>query len=598
MTVLQALDRYYDRMAARGGAAPAGWSLEPVGVVLELSEDGVVLAVERWQDERGKGRQVRVPKWFTRSGTGSTPNFLWDNAAYVLGLGTKDPAKTARDHAAFKELHLRELAGETDSGLAALRRFLEGWDTASGAPPGLDDTLLAMNIAFRLRGETRLLFERPAAKTHVERLQAADRSATEGFCLVRGARLPIVRLHPKIKGIDGTASAEVPLVSFNVEAFESYGKEQGYNAPTSAAAAFRYGAALNALLSRSGRNRLRIGDATVAFWADASAYDAARAEELARQAEDVFGGWFDDSPPPESTDDAQQAKMVRDQLAKVGAGRPEAGVEPQLLDGVEFHVLGLSPNAARLSVRYWLTGSFARFREALERHAAAVAIEPVPRGWKSPAVQRLLVKTTALQEKYDNIPSGLAGEVMRSVLTGVPYPRAWLAAVIIRLRAGDDPASGWHAAAIKACLSRMNNEETPPVSLDPDDPSPAYQLGRLFAVLESAQRAALGRVNASIADRYYGAASATPARVFGTLLRSARVHITDARKRNRGLWIEAKLENIIDRLPARLPTTLRLEEQGRFAIGYYHERASRPIKAEADDTLPDAAPMDAEENSR
>lgn len=596
MTVLQALDRYYERMAARGEAVPPGWSFEPVGVVLELSEDGDLLAVDRWMDERGKPRRVRVPKWFTRSGTGSTPNFLWDNAAYVLGLGTKEPGKTARDHAAFRERHLRELAGETDHGLTALRRFLERWDPASDAPQGLDDKLLAMNIAFRLRGETQLLFDRPAAKAHVERLQAADRSATEGFCLVRGARSPIVRLHPKIKGVDGTASAEVPLVSFNVEAFESYGKEQGYNAPTSEAAASRYGAALNALLSRGGRNRLRIGDATVAFWADASAYDAARAEDLARQAEDVFGGWFDDNPPPKSTDDAQQAKVVRDELAKVGAGRPESGVEPQLLDGVEFHVLGLAPNAARLSVRYWLTGSFARFRDALDRHAVAVAIKPIPRGWKSPAVQRLLVKTTALQEKFDNIPSGLAGEVMRSVLTGAPYPRAWLAAVLIRLRAGDDPTAGWHAAAVKACLSRMANEETPPVSLDPDNPSPAYQLGRLFAVLEAAQRAALGRVNASIADRYYGAASATPARVFGPLLRSARIHISDARKRNRGLWIEPRLEQIVARLPSSLPPTLRLEDQGRFAIGYYHERASRPVKTETEETVPpDAAQSDAEE---
>jgi CRISPR-associated protein Csd1 len=182
---------------------------------------------------------------------------------------------------------------------------------------------------------------------------------------------------------------------------------------------------------------------------------------------------------------------------------------------------------------------------------------------------------------------------MRAVLTGSPYPRTWLAAVIIRLRAGDDPRRGWHAAAIKAYLSRMNNEETPPVSLDPNNPNPAYQLGRLFAVLEAAQYAALGRVNASIADRYYAAASAMPARVFGSLIRSARNHISDARKRNQGRWIEPRLDEIMSHLPPDLPRTLRLEDQGRFAIGYYHERAFRPVKTETE--VDDITQSDTEE---
>ena len=579
MTVLQALDRYYDRMVARDDVVMPGWSREPIGVVLELDGDGTLLEIEARLNDRGKPRLEKVPKWFSRSGIGSTPNFLWDNAAYVLGVGDKDPGKTVRDHAAFKTLHLAELANETDAGLTALRRFLARWDPAAGPPPGLGEKLMSTNIGFRLRGETRLLQERAAAAAHVERLRSAHESEVDGFCLVRGARLPLVRLHPKIKGVDGGASAEIPLVSFNADAFESYGKEQGFNAPTSAAAAFRYGAALNALLRRDGGNRRRIADATIAYWADASAYDAAHAEALAREAENVFGSMFDDDPPPPSTDDMQQAERVRAALKKAGEGRAEADVDPGLLDKVSFHVLGLAPNVARISVRYWLSDSFGQFRKALDDHAAALALEPRPWGDRPPAMKHLLARTTALQEKYDNIPNGLASEVMRAVLTGVPYPRAWLAAVVIRLRAGDDPRRGWHAAAIKACLSRMDREESPPVSLDPDNKSPAYQLGRLFAVLEAAQYAALGRVNASIADRYYGAASATPSRVFGTLMRGARAHISDARKRRRGLWIEPRLEQILNHLPPDLPRTLRLEDQGRFAVGYYHERAFRPAKA-------------------
>lgn len=592
MTVLQALDRYYDRMAARDDVVLPGWSNEPIGVVLELAEDGTLLGVKHWVDARGKARVERVPKWFSRSGTGSTPNFLWDNSAYVLGLGTRDAGKTARDHAAFKALHLRELAGETDPGLCALCRFLERWNPANGLPPGFSEKFLTLNIGFQLRGENRLLQAHPSVAAHVERLSSGEGVEAEGICLVRGRHLPLVRLHPKIKGVDD-AKAEALLVSFNEPAFESYGKEQGFNAPTSQAAAFRYGAALNALLARGGRNRLRIADATVAFWADASAYDAAEAEAAAQAAEDAFGAFFDDRPPAESTTDRQQAALVGDALRQFAAGRAGGDVVPALLDRVGFHVLGLAPNAARLSVRYWVSNDFAHFRDALARHTEAVAIEPIPAGWrgKHPSVQRLLAMTTAVQEKVENIPNGLAGEVMCSVLTGAPYPRTWLTATIVRLRAGDDPRRGWHAAAIKACLSRMKLEETPPLALDPDNPNPAYQLGRLFAVLEAAQYAALGRVNASIADRYYGAASATPARVFGALMRAARTHVSDARKRNQGLWLEPRLNQIIGRLPPELPRTLRLEDQGRFAIGYYHERAFRPAKAEAGE----AAPQDATE---
>jgi CRISPR-associated protein Csd1 len=245
-----------------------------------------------------------------------------------------------------------------------------------------------------------------------------------------------------------------------------------------------------------------------------------------------------------------------------------------------FHVVGLAPNAARLSVRYWLTDTIDAFAERLARHYEDLRIEPEPLGWGiAPSVGRVLVRTAALQQKFENIPPLLAGEVTRAVLEGRPYPRSWLAAAIVRLRAGDGPRSGWHAAAIKACLNRnLDDKEKLPVALDPAREDRAYQLGRLFAVLEAAQYAALGRVNAPIGDRYYASASATPARVFGTLLRGLKNHVADARKRGQGRWIEAKVAAIVAKLPPELPRTLSLEEQGRFAIGYYHERAARPEK--------------------
>ena len=586
MTILQELDRYYGRMAARGDVVPPGWSMEPVGVVVELDTDGTLLGTSLRLDDRKKPRVMRVPKWFSRQGNGSTPNFLWDNAAYALGLGAKDPGKTTRDHAAFKALHFKELETETDAGLRALCRFLESWIPDRTRVPALDDKALVFSFAFRLRGETSLIHERSAALPHIDRLRTGGAPGEIGFCLVRGERLPLVRLHPPIKGVDGTASAEVPLVSFNVDSFTSYGKKQGFNAPTSEDAAFRYGAALNALLTRRGPNRLRIADASVVFWADASALDAAVAEAAARAAEDMFGSVFDDRGSQEDNaeissegvTDAQQSRRVRERLREVALGAPLTTLAPALRDGVRFNVLSLAPNSARLQVRTWVSDDFSKFAKAMARHQAALHIEPAPWGDRWPNVHYLLLRTTALQEKSENIPSGLGGAALRAILSGTPYPRTLLAAAVMRLRAGDNPSRGWHAAVIKACLCG-NREENVPVSLEPENPSPAYQLGRLFAVLEAAQYAALGRVNTSVADRYYGAASATPSRVFGPLLRSVQTHVSTARKLGKGGWVEPRIEQIVGQLGARLPSSLRLEDQGRFAIGYYHERAYSRTKA-------------------
>jgi CRISPR-associated protein Csd1 len=333
------------------------------------------------------------------------------------------------------------------------------------------------------------------------------------------------------------------------------------------------------MLDRGSRNRIArpIGDTSVVFWADTSDVVG---EDAAKKAEDAFAAWFDQSAQGgEEVDDASEAAKLRDALNLLAKGRPIQDLDLGLVPGTRFHVLGLAPNAARLSVRYWLDDSFDAFARRLADHYRDLAIEPAPWGAKPPSIQRLLVKTTALQEKFDNIPRLLAGEVMRAVLNGTRYPRTLLTAAIIRLRAGDDPWTGWHAAAIKACINR-SEEENVPMALEPDNPSAAYQLGRLFAVLESAQYAALGRVNAPISSRYYGSASATPARVFGPLLRGLRHHVADALKQGRGGWIDGKVGEIIAKLPPNLPPTLRLEDQGRFAIGYYHERAFRQPSAD------------------
>lgn len=280
----------------------------------------------------------------------------------------------------------------------------------------------------------------------------------------------------------------------------------------------------------------------------------------------------------DNIEDAAEARKLAEQMEAVAKGRAVSDIDVDLVRGTRFHILGLSPNAARLSVRFWQSDDFSAFASRLQQHYDDLHVEPLPWG-KPPSVNRLLAKTVALQEKFENIPPLLAGEVMRAILSDGRYPRTLLAAAIIRLRAGDDPLTGWHAAAIRAVLTRDyrfgHQKEDVPVSLAREEPNKAYQLGRLFAVLETAQRMALGKINATIRDRYFGAASATPASVFPLLLRGAQNHLGKLRKDGKGGWMEREIEDILDRLTLDLPRALPLAEQGRFAIGYYHQRKTQ-----------------------
>lgn len=584
MTILQALDRYYDRMAARGEAEAPGWSREKFGWCIVINADGQPVDIVDLHDHGGKKAlptQHEVPAAVKRT-AGIAPNFLWDKTAYVLGRTAGDGKRTAQEHAAFIEATLARIGDNADEGLAALRRFLEAWTPDRFDAPPFKPEMLDANVMFQLiddrdeTGRPRFLHQRPAARALAVAPPGNHDDEDNGFCLVTGRRAPIARLHPAIKGVQGAQSSGAPLVSCNSiqsPAFSSYGKDQGFLAPTSQDAAFRYGAALNRLLDRGSTNRVSrpVGDATVVFWADTTD------TEVAAVAEAFFAHAL---TPPE---DAAEAVRVGEALEAVARGRPIGEVEPKLAAGTRFYVLGLSPNAARLSVRYWLEDEFETFARRLARHHADCRVEPQP--WRTaPSIGYLLARTTALQEKYDNIPPLLAGEVTRAILGGTRYPQSLLAAVLIRLRAGDNAASGWHAAVIRAVLVRQHRRDPQipeqgetPMSLQRDYDNPGYQLGRLFAVYELAQRSALGRVNATIRDKYFGAASATPASVFPLIVRGGQNHLAKVRKEKPG-WaalIEKELEEIHGHLDPALPRSLSLQRQGEFAVGYYHQRAAR-----------------------
>jgi CRISPR-associated protein Csd1 len=330
---------------------------------------------------------------------------------------------------------------------------------------------------------------------------------------------------------------------------------------------------LNALLARDSRNSIRIGDATVVFWAEND-----RAETIAR-------GFFD----PPGPDDKSEAAALRPILEQMAKGRPIRKVIPEVEADTRFFILGLAPNAARLSIRFWLETSFGELALRFQQWWRDLRIEPDPWGSRPPAVWRLLYELAA-QRKAENVPAHLAGELTRAVLTGGRLPRSLLATAIMRLRADHD-VNGRRAAICKSVLARelqdSSLKENYLVSLDPDDPNPGYRLGRLFAVLENVQRSALGgNVNATIRDRYYGAASATPASVFPVLVRNVNHHLANLRKAGKG-WLaytfEKEMGGILDGIGAAFPRNLGIEDQGRFAIGYYHERFSRASALPEDD---------------
>jgi len=587
--ILSSLNDYYQRLLTQDvGIALPGYSQEKISYVLVLSPEGELVDVQDVRVQVGKKRQPRLisaPQPEKRT-SGVKSNFLWDKTSYVLGVSAKDGGRAAQEHQAFKALQCALLADSADPGLQALLKFLAQWTPEQFQPPLFNAEMLDSNLVFRLDGQLQYLHDTPAAQVIWRRLQAGADSK-EGLCLVTGQRLPLARLHPAIKGVNGAQSSGASIVSFNLESFSSYGKSQGDNAPVSEQAAFAYTTVLNHLLRRDDSNhqRLQIGDASVVFWAEAANVEQADAAETLL--------WEMLDPP---ADDASETEHLRQALAAVASGRALRELDPALEDDTRLYVLGLAPNASRLSIRFWETVSLGSFARRLAEHFQDLALQPQP--WKTePALWRLLLATAPSRDgkaKAEDVSPQLAGELTRAILTGSRYPRSLLNQIIMRLRADGD-ISGVRVALCKAVLARdlrlgvKGIKEEIPMSLDKQASNPGYRLGRLFAVLEGAQHNALGgKVNATIRDRYYGAASATPAMVFPMLLRNTQNHLGKLRKEKPGLAVtlEKEISEIIDGLPPQFPRSLRLEDQGRFAIGYYHQSTARftNSKDEAADT--------------
>lgn len=563
MSVLASLARAYDRLP---NAPALGYSSEKISFLISLNPDGTVAHVVDLRDGDGKKKQPRlmmVPQAVKRT-VAISPNFLWDKTSYVLGVTAGEGKRTGDEHAAFLKLHAEALEGSNDEGLRALVLFLKSWKPDQFTAPVWPEEAKDQNVVFSLEADRLrniMIHDRPAARDLWARISTSSDAARQ-ICLVTGEPGPVARLHPSIKGVWGAQSSGASIVSFNLDSFTSYGHEQGDNAPVSEVAAFKYTTALNRFLERDSSHRIQIGDASTVFWADASA-------GLATLAEEWFAELFD-----AASEEQQAAKRIADKLEHIRAGKPLDQIEPDL-EEVRFYVLGLAPNAARLSVRFYFEDSFGVLTRNYQRFLQDMRIEPPSRD-PYPPIWRYLVELAVLG-KRENIPPNLAGEWMRSILSGAHYPLTLLNSILMRIRA-DGEVNAMRVAVLRAVLIRnFKTTKEAPVALDLENTNRGYVLGRLFAAYEQVQLAALGKVNATIKDKFYGSASAQPRKVFAMLDSGSANHLSKLGKQKPGykVVLEKTIGSIMNMMqPAKdpFPASLSAEEQALFGLGYYHQR--------------------------
>ena len=582
--ILQALTAYYEQLVRQGKLSAPGWDDSfKVSYELRLNEAGQLLRVVPLLTEKTVGkktvlapRAMRVPAHEKRS-SGIAANFLCDNSTYLLGADEKGKPERAADcFKACAKLHHTILDGVDSPAARALLAYFDSWDPAQAAA----HPLLAEQWK-EITGNANLIFGYEAAdhshsfvnddpaiqnawQTHYN-----DRSADSdmGQCLITGKYAPIERTHPNISGVPGAQSSGAALVSFNAPAFCSYGHEQGDNAPVSKYAAFAYTTALNRLLADRSHCK-HVGDTTILCWAE-------NAEPVYQDAMSMFLFGADEATGIQESD-------VQAALKRLSAGQTVPFLEKELSPDQHFYLLGLAPNAARLSVRFFLRDTFGSFAQNLQKHAEEMEIDCSEKEkFRTLPIWAVVNETTRTVPGQPAKPSPqLAGDLLRAVLTGGRYPATLLNGVTLRIRAEQNVTRG-RAAVIKAYYLRNYptelNKEVYTVSLNETTNVP-YLLGRLFSVLEAVQKAANPGINTTIKDRYFNAACATPGTAFPTLLRLSQKHL---RKLNDGLatHYDKQITELMAQLPeSGFPARLSLPDQGKFTIGYYHQTQKRYVK--------------------
>ena len=559
--ILQALKEYYDRKAADpdSGIAPLGWERKEIPYLIVLREDGSLVRVEDTQEKVGKKKRAKeflVPQAVKRT-VGVSANLLWDNVEYVTGVVCKGkPERVVAQHQAFLE-RLAELAEcPSVKPICAFLATSDFQDKLAFFPEWKEAVEGCAFVSFMLVGETCPVFNMQDVVDRINSSSSSVEMSDGKLCLVSGRRDVIAKLHPAIKGVQGTNTTGGNIISFNFPAACSFGKSQGENAPIGERAAFEYTTALNTLLSKDSRQKMSVGDATAVFWSE-------RKTTLEDEFIDLFG-------EPEKDNPNSGVTAVERLLASV-----RTGSFSHEDNTTRFYVLGLAPNSARISVRFWYYGTVAEMERRFADWFENLRIAHGPKDKEHLSLWRLLVSIAPLG-KSENIPPNLAGAVMRSILEGTPYPATLLSSVILRIKA-EHEVTYPHAKLIKAFINHnLNQERKLTVSLDKENNNVGYRLGRLFAVLEQIQLAAndYKSPNATIRDKFYAAASSTPATVFGNLMRLKNHHLAKLSKTG---FYEGLIGEILYRDSEQpgvqsFPSHLSLQDQGMFAIGYYHQR--------------------------
>ena len=595
--ILQALTDYYHVLEREGKIAAPGWGPVKVSFALEIGNDGTLEQVVSIQTEQQKGKKtivapqiISLPAPVKRT-VGVAANFLCDNSSYMLGIDNKGkPRRTRECFDACKALHEQLLEGVDSPAARAVLAFFRTWDPAQprehpALSEQLDDLLAGGNLAFRTAEG--YVHNDPAVRQAWEAHYSAAGDSPRGICLVTGEYGPVEAVHPAIKNVTGAQSSGAALVSFNAPAFCSYGKEQNLNAPTGKAAAFAYTTALNHLLADRD-HVFRVGDATVVCWAKGGG--------------DLYQSLFSYAAMGQ-TEPAYDENDLRNMVKQLCQGNSVTYQEEKLDPNMDFFVLGLSPNAARLSVRFFLHNTFGGFLRNVQAHQERLEIiRPAYDKFETIPIWKLLSETVNQNAKDKSPAPDLAGEVLRAVLMNTRYPATLLNGVTLRIRAEqrdkDHPDREFkitrgRAAILKAYyikLSETANRENPDipkevlqVSLNPDANNIPYTLGRLFSVLEVIQESANPGLNATIKDKYFNSAAATPAVIFPVLTNLAQKHLKKLRGSNRGLSIvyDKQLTELFSKLDGtEYPARLNLPQQGSFQLGYYHQTQARYQKKE------------------
>ncbi len=583
--ILQALKEYYDRKVAdsESDIASEGFERKSIPFLIVIDRNGKFINLEDTREKIGKksiAKTFLVPRSKPRAGSLSyeTTFLLWDHAGYVLQH--PDDEKAKNQHATWLR-SVKELPPELNNyeGVAAILKFYDsgGVKDVKSHPTWNECTkVLSCNMTFKLAGE---ILPIPCCQAVQEYVKQALKSSSDvndenikdkviGRCLITGEVGEIVRVHSDTR----ISKDSKKLVGFQKKSgFDSYGKEQGYNAPVCKSAEFAYTTALNTLLKSS--PRMLVGDSVTVCWSQKSS-------DLENQIADFFS-----EPPKDDPDRGVRAVESLFESIKSGAFLADENEKNR------FYVLGLSPNSARIAVRFWIVDTVAGMAGKIKLHFDDLRIVHGPRDKDVFSLFRLLVSTAA-QGKADNITPNLAGDTIRSILGGLKYPQTLLQAAIRRIRA-EHEISYPRAALIKACINRLTRFKNPNIkeelqmSLDENNTNIGYRLGRLFATLEKIQirkftQGGGKEPNSTIRDKYYGSASGTPATVFGTLIRLSKHHLSGLENVGERINFERLLGEVMSDI-CDFPPHLKLEDQGRFAIGYYHQMQAFYTKKEKQD---------------